>query len=329
MLSRWPFAGYGMNAYVVKRLLLVVPTLLVVTIIVFSLMRIIPGDPAYLRLIGDGDAEFTQEQLDNLRAQLGTNRPLLEQYGRWIWDMLRLDFGLSMVYDTPVTDDLKNRLPITLELTVLALLLATVVAVPLGVISAVFQDSWADYLSRFTAISGVAMPTFWTAILIVIFLVNFFGWLPPLGYADLWEDPLTNLQQLIFPAIALGFYNMALIARVTRSAMLEVFREDYIRTARSKGLNERVIIMRHAMKNASLPVLTISGWQVGRLLAGTVVIEQIFLVPGMGKLLIDSITWRDFTMIQAIVMVVAIMVMGLNLIVDLMYAWLDPRIRYG
>ena len=173
------------------------------------------------------------------------------------------------------------------------------------------------------------MPTFWTAILIMLFLVNLFGWLPPLGYTDLWEDPLTNLQQLIFPAIALGFYNMALIARVTRSAMLEVFREDYIRTARSKGLAERVVIVRHALKNASLPVLTISGWQVGRLLAGTVIIEQIFLVPGMGKLLIDSITWRDFTMIQALVMIVAVMVLLLNLLVDLMYAWLDPRIRYS
>ena len=191
------------------------------------------------------------------------------------------------------------------------------------------QDSPADYASRIIAISGVAIPNFWLAILIIIVLVNVFGWLAPLGYSDLWEDPLNNLQQLIFPAIALGFYNMALIARVTRSAMLEVFREDYIRTARSKGLNERVVIIRHALKNASLPVLTISGWQIGRLLAGTVVIEQIFLVPGMGKLLIDSIFARDFTMIQAIVMLVATMVLLLNLIVDLMYGWLDPRIRYA
>ena len=243
--------------------------------------------------------------------------------------MLRLDFGVSMVYDTPVAKDLKSRLPITLELTIIALLLATVVAMPLGIISAVFQDSWGDYVARIIAIAGVAMPTFWTAILIMLFLVNLFGWLPPLGYAELWEDPLTNLQQLIFPAIALGFYNMALIARVTRSAMLEVFREDYIRTARSKGLAERVVIVRHALKNASLPVLTISGWQVGRLLAGTVVIEQIFLVPGMGKLLIDSIFQRDFTTIQALVMIVAAMVLLLNLFVDLMYAWLDPRIRYS
>ena len=318
-----------MNSYLVKRLLLVVPTLILVTILVFLLMRLIPGDPAYLRLIGtDGDAEFTQEQLQDLRAQLGTDKPLPEQYVRWVWGVVQFDFGLSMVYDTPISDDLKTRLPITLELTVLALVLATVIAVPLGIISAIFQDSWADYLSRIVAIAGIAMPTFWTGILIIILLIYFFGWLPPLGYASLWDDPLRNLQQMVFPAIALGFYNMALIARVMRSAMLEVFREDYIRTARSKGLSERVVITRHALKNASLPVLTISGWQVGRLVAGTVVIEKIFLVPGMGKLLIDSIFARDFTMIQAIVLVVAVLVMLINLFVDLMYGWLDPRIRF-
>jgi peptide/nickel transport system permease protein len=191
------------------------------------------------------------------------------------------------------------------------------------------QDSPADYVARLVAIAGVAMPNFWLAILIIIVLVNLFGWLPPLGYEDLWENPGKNLQQLIFPAIALGFYNMALIARVTRSAMLEVFREDYIRTARSKGLSEQVVIVRHALKNAALPVLTISGWQIGRLLAGTVVIEKIFLVPGVGRLLIDSIFARDFTMIQAIVMMVATLVLLLNLVVDLMYGWVDPRIRYA
>jgi len=317
-----------MNSYFVKRLLLCVPTLILVTMLVFVLMRLIPGDPAYLRLIGsDGDAEFTQQQLDDLQAQLGTDKSLPEQYGRWIWGVVRFDFGLSMVYDTPISDDLKTRLPITLELTLIALVLATVIAVPLGIVSAIFQDSWADYLSRIIAIAGIAMPTFWTGILTIILLRLFFGWLPPLGYAPLWDDPLLNLQQMVFPAIALGFYNMALIARVMRSAMLEVLREDYIRTARSKGLSERVIIVRHALKNASLPVLTISGWQVGRLVAGTVVIEKIFLVPGMGKLLIDSIFARDFTMIQAIVLVVAVLVLGINLFVDLMYGWLDPRIR--
>ena len=318
-----------MNTYVLKRFMLFVPTLLLVTLMVFALMRLVPGDPAELLLMGfEGDGQYSQQQLDELRAKLGTDRPLAIQYLSWIWGMLRGDFGVSMYFDTPISEDLAAKLPITLELSALALLLAFVVAVPLGVISAVRQDTIADYASRIIAIAGVAMPTFWIGILVVYFLVTWFDWLPPLGYADLWNDPWRNLQQMFFPAVALGFYNMALIARVTRSSMLEVFREDYIRTARSKGLRERAVIIRHALKNAFLPILTISGWQVGRLIAGTVVIETIFLVPGMGRLLVDSILHRDYTMIQSIVMVIAFMVLALNLVVDLLYAWLDPRIRY-
>ena len=318
-----------MNTYVLKRFMLFVPTLLLVTLMVFALMRLVPGDPAELLLMGfEGDGQYSQQQLDDLRAKLGTDRPLAIQYLSWIWGMLRGDFGVSMYFDTPISEDLAAKLPITLELSALALLLAFVVAVPLGVISAVRQDTIADYASRIIAIAGVAMPTFWIGILVVYFLVTWFDWLPPLGYADLWNDPWRNLQQMFFPAVALGFYNMALIARVTRSSMLEVFREDYIRTARSKGLRERAIIIRHALKNAFLPILTISGWLVGRLIAGTVVIETIFLVPGMGRLLVDSILHRDYTMIQSIVMVIAFMVLALNLVVDLLYAWLDPRIRY-
>ena len=318
-----------MNTYVLKRFMLFVPTLLLVTLMVFALMRLVPGDPAELLLMGfEGDGQYSQQQLDELRAKLGTDRPLAIQYLSWIWGMLRGDFGVSMYFDTPISEDLAAKLPITLELSALALLLAFVVAVPLGVISAVRQDTIADYASRIIAIAGVAMPTFWIGILVVYFLVTWFDWLPPLGYANLWSDPWTNLQQMFFPAVALGFYNMALVARVTRSSMLEVFREDYIRTARSKGLRERAVIIRHALKNAFLPILTISGWQVGRLIAGTVVIETIFLVPGMGRLLVDSILHRDYTMIQSIVMVIAFMVLALNLVVDLLYAWLDPRIRY-
>ena len=318
-----------MNTYVIKRFMLFIPTLLLVTLMVFALMRLVPGDPAELLLMGfEGDGQFSEQQLADLRAKLGTDRPLAIQYLDWIWGMLRGDFGVSMYFDTPISEDLAAKLPITLELSALALLLAFVVAIPLGVLSAVRQDTIADYASRIIAIAGVAMPTFWIGILVVYFLVTWFDWLPPLGYANLWQDPWRNLQQMFFPAVALGFYNMALVARVTRSSMLEVFREDYIRTARSKGLRERAVIIRHALKNAFLPILTISGWQVGRLIAGTVVIETIFLVPGMGRLLVDSILHRDYTMIQSIVMVIAFMVLALNLVVDLLYAWLDPRIRY-
>ena len=318
-----------MQGYLVKRILLFIPTLLLVTLMVFSLMRLIPGDPAYLLLAGsDGEGQFTEEQLQALRHELGTDRPLPVQYLTWIWGLLRWDFGTSLYYDTPISEDISSKLPITLELTFLALLFAFVVAVPLGVLSAVRQDSIADYISRLIAIAGIAMPTFWTGILVIYFLVKWFNWLPPLDFTHIWENPWTNVQQLAFPALALGFYNMALIARVTRSSMLEVFREDYIRTARSKGLRELAVISRHALKNAFLPVLTISGWQIGRLIAGTVVIETIFLVPGMGRLLIDSIFHRDYTMIQSIVMVIAFLVLAINLIVDLLYGWIDPRIRY-
>ncbi len=318
-----------MNAYITKRLLLFLPTLILVSILVFVLIRIVPGDPALARLAGQGgQGNFTQQQLDNLRDRLGTDRHIVVQYGDWIWDMLRLDFGVSSFYDTPIVDDIKDKFPVTLELSFLALLMATVFAVPLGTISAVKQDTWGDYVARLIAIAGVALPTFWIGILIVLLLVRAFDWLPPLGYAKLWDDPWKNLQQLVFPAIALGLYNMAFVARVTRSSMLEVFREDFIRTARAKGLREQIVIARHALRNALLPIITISGWQFGRLIAGTVIIEQIFLVPGMGRFLIDSIARRDYTTVQAIIMVLTTVSLFINLLVDLVYGWLDPRIRY-
>ena len=311
-----------------------IPTVLFVSVVVFIILRVVPGDPALMLLSGEGDESgdaggVTQEELDELRAYLGTDRPIVVQYGDWVWSMLRLDFGNSYWWDTPVVDDLKDRFPITLELTVLAVLLASIFAVPLGVISAIRQDSIGDYAGRLITISGIALPNFLIAILIVFFLSKWFEWIPPLGYENLWEDPWTNLQQLMFPAIALGYSNMAFIARVTRSAMLDVFREDYIRTARSKGLGEPAVVSRHALKNAMLPVVTVSGYEFGRLLAGTVIIEVIFLVPGVGRFLIDSIFHRDFPAVQAVVVILALIVLVLNLLLDIMYAWLNPRIRYS
>lgn len=323
-----------MQAYIAKRTLMFIPTMIFVTVVVFIILRIVPGDPALTLLSGQGDESgdaggVTQEELDELRAYLGTDRPIVVQYGDWVWSMLQLDFGISYWWDTPVVDDLKYRFPITLELTVLAVLLASIFAVPLGVISAIRQDSIGDYAGRLITISGIALPNFLLAILIVFFLSKWFEWIPPLGYENLWEDPWTNLQQLMFPAIALGYSNMAFIARVTRSAMLDVFREDYIRTARSKGLGELAVVSRHALKNAMLPVVTVSGYEFGRLLAGTVIIEVIFLVPGVGRFLIDSIFHRDFPAVQAVVVILALIVLVLNLLLDIMYAWLDPRIRYS
>ena len=319
-----------MQAYIAKRCLLFIPTLLMATLLAFLLLRVIPGDPALVKLAGEtGDSSFTQAELHDLQAKLGTDRPLYAQYGKWVWGMLRLDFGESMFFEEPVAKDLAAKFPITLELTVLALLIATIIAVPLGLLSAIKQDTPTDYIARIIAITGVALPNFWVGILIVYFLVLLFAWMPPLGYANLWEDPATNLQQFIFPALALGFFEMAFTARVTRSSMLEVYREDYTRTARGKGLAERVVIVRHALKNALLPVVTVSGYQFGRLLAGTVVIENIFMVPGMGKLLVDSVFHRDYTEVQAIVMVITISVLILNLVLDVIYGWLNPRIRYS
>lgn len=319
-----------MQAYIAKRCLLFIPTLLLATLLTFLLLRVIPGDPALVKLAGEtGDARFTQAELHDLQAKLGTDKPLYVQYGAWVWGLLRLDFGQSMYFEDSVAEDLAAKFPITLELTVLALLIAAVIAVPLGLLSAIKQDTPADYLARIVSIAGVALPNFWVGILIVYFLVLFFAWMPPLGYANLWDDPTTNLQQFIFPALALGFFEMAFTARVTRSSMLEVYREDYTRTARGKGLAERVVILRHALKNALLPVVTVSGYQFGRLLAGTVVIENIFMIPGMGKLLVDSVFHRDYTAVQAIVVVITVSVLLLNLLLDLIYGWLNPRIRYS
>ena len=255
--------------------------------------------------------------LAEMRAKLGTDRPIYIQYADWVWNMLRLDFGNSYHYDTPISKDLKEKFAVTLELTILAVLLASVMAVPLGIISAIKQDSFLDYVSRIITFSGIALPTFWVGLLIIYFLVLTFEWLPPLEYATLWDGPATNLQQLLLPSIALGYFNMAFIARVTRSAMLEVLREDFIRTARSKGLAERIVIARHALKNALLPVITVSGYEFGRLISGTVVIETIFVVPGMGRLLLDAVLHRDYAVIQAVIVVITTVVLVVNLVLDL------------
>jgi peptide/nickel transport system permease protein len=319
-----------MGEYAIRRVLLFIPTLLVATVLVFTLFWIVPGDPALTILAGgEGDTgSVSPEQLQQLRQALGLDRPLYIQYGSWLGNVLRGDLGTSLWYKTPVWDQLKDRFFVTMELAVMAILLAFWVAVPLGIISAVKQDTGFDYLSRIFSGIGIALPTFWLGILIVYALAAFFQWLPPLGYATLWDDPLLNLQQLIFPAVTLAFHDLAFTARVTRSSMLEVMREDYLRTARAKGLMDAVVIGRHALKNALLPVVTISGYQFARLLGGVIIVESIFVVPGMGTLLIDSIIHRDFIVLQAIVLLIAAVVLLLNLLIDLLYGVLDPRIHY-
>jgi peptide/nickel transport system permease protein len=319
-----------MGEYAIRRVLLFIPTLLVATVLVFTLFWIVPGDPALTILAGgEGDGgSVSPAQLQQLRQTLGLDRPIYVQYGNWLWNVFRGDLGTSLWYKTPVWDQLKDRFLVTMELAVMAILLAFFVAVPLGVTSAVKQDTGFDYLSRIFSGIGIALPTFWLGILIVYALASFFQWLPPLGYATLWDDPLLNLQQLIFPALTLAFHDLAFTARVTRSSMLEVMREDYLRTARAKGMIEILVIGRHALKNALLPVVTISGYQFGRLLGGVIIVESIFVVPGMGTLLIDSIVHRDFIVLQAIVLLIAAVVLILNLMIDLLYGMLDPRIHY-
>ena len=317
-----------MRQYALKRIGLIIPTVLLVTIIVFAVMRIIPGDPA-LVILSEGDATFTLEELEALRVELGTNRPIVVQYLEWVGGLAVGDLGESYWRrGTDVWTLLGPRIPITIQLAVMAIIIAVVFAVPLGVVSAIKPDSPVDYVARVITMAGISLPTFFAGILVVLLLSRGFGWLPPLGYSDIWEDPWTNIRQMFLPALALGFYDMAFIARVTRSSMMEIIREDYMRTARAKGLAERIVLVRHGLKNAVLPILTISGWQFGRLFGGTVIIERIFQVPGIGQLLIETVFQRDFPTIQAIIIVVAVSIVIINLLVDLLYGMLDPRIRY-
>ena len=317
-----------MRQYTIKRIGLFIPTVLLVTVIVFVVMRLIPGDPA-LAILSADDAAYTEDELRLLRIELGTDRPLVIQYVGWIGGLARGDFGTSFWWGGPVIDRLGERIPVTIELALLGIGLAVVCAVPLGVLSAIKPDGLIDYLSRVFTLVGISIPTFFSGILLTLILIRAFGWLPPLGYEDIWEDPWANVKQLVLPALALGFYDMAFIARVTRSSMMEILREDYMRTARAKGLRETVVLVRHGLKNAVLPILTISGWQFGRLFGGTVIIEKIFLIPGVGQLLIDAIYQRDFPTIQAVIVIVALSIVVVNLLVDLLYGWLDPRIRYA
>jgi peptide/nickel transport system permease protein len=321
-----------MQAYIAKRMVLFVPTMILLSLLVFGFLRIIPGDPA-LAILTRGNADsietITEDQLERMRERLGTNRPIYVQYFDWASGLLTLDFGNSLVTSAPVWEQLKRRIPITLELSIMSIFISTIVAVPLGVFSAIKQDTWGDYIARFITLIGLATPNFWVAVMTIFILVLAFNWIPPLGYATLWEDPWTNFVQLIFPAIALGTSGMAFQARVTRSAMLEILHEDYIRTARSKGLHERLVVSRHALRNALLPVVTLFGLAIGNAISGSVVIEFIFGVPGMGRFLITAIRQQDYTVVQGIVVVFGVMVLFANLITDIMYAWLDPRIRYG
>ena len=319
-----------MRQYVLGRLLLFVPTLLGASLLIFVLLRLVPGDVAEILVYGAGTESSTiqKKQVEQIRHELGLDRPVLVQYAFWLGNALRGDFGYSYTQRRPVAEILRERFPRSAELAVLTLVAAVVWAIPLGVISAVRQNTWADYAVRVVSVSGLSLPIFFTGVLILWSLVRFFRWLPPLEFVSLLEDPAENLKQLVWPALAQAYYISAPITRLTRSQMLEVIRQDYVRTARAKGLLERTVVYRHALANSLLPVVTFIGWWGGRLLGGIVIMEIIFSVPGMGTALVAAVSNRDYPTVQAIVFVMALVFLTMNLLVDLVYGWLDPRIRY-
>ena len=316
-----------MKEYIVRRLLLMVPTIFGAVTLIFLLMNILPGDIAMM-ILGEDTGQASPEQVARIREQLGLNRPLYVQYFSWLWGIVRLDFGNSLWTGQPVFHEIWIRLPITLTLISFSVLISAALAVPVGILAALRQDSWVDYGLRLFTISGLSIPSFWLGMLVILFLLIVFSWFPPLTYAVIYKDPWTSLQQLFLPALVLGYRQAAVSARMMRSSMLEVLKEDYVRTARAKGLMERTVVYLHALKNASLPVITIFGVEMVILFSGAVIIEKIFNVPGVGTLMVDAMGRRDIPLVQGVVLIIVGFVLIINLIVDLIYSWLDPRIRY-
>jgi len=313
--------------YIVKRLLLMIPTLLGVAVLIFFLMRVVPGDIVELRFMGDS-AFASKDNLDKERARLGLDQPLWQQFVTWMTGIIRLDFGTSMWTGSPIIEEIKLRAALSFQLAVMATIIAVALAIPLGVLAALKQDTWVDYSVRIFSIAGLATPSFWLGIVFILGLLIIFKWLPPMVYTPFWVNPWQNMLQLIWPALAVGYRYSAVATRMTRSAMLEVLREDYIRTARAKGLWQKLILSRHALKNAMLPVLTVIALEFAFLMGGLVVTEQVFNLNGLGMLFVESVSRRDYTLTQALVMLVAFVFIFVNFAVDLMYAWLDPRIRF-
>lgn len=310
------------------------PTLFGAAVLVFFLLRLVPGDVCELRLAGTG-LYADPAEVELCRKNLGLDRPLLVQFFDFIWGYFIFDLGDSMWTGKPVTFEIGIRFQLSLQVAIMATLVSVMIAIPLGVISAVKQNTWMDYAVRAFSIAGIAMPSFWLGILIILGLLigtqHFLGepWMPPIEYVSPFEDPVGNITQLIWPALATGYRYSAVATRMTRSALLEVLREDYVRTARAKGMLEKIIINRHALKNAMLPVVTIIAIEFAFLIGGLVVTEQVFNLNGLGKLFVEAVGNQDFSLTQQLVMLVVLVFLITNLIVDICYAWLDPRIRYS
>ena len=315
-----------MRTYITRRVLHGVLVLWLVSLVIFSLVRILPGDAVIMQL--DQAAAPTPEALTRARQELGLERPFLAQYRTWISGVVQGDLGRSLVTRRPVTQELLKRINLTSHLAVMSVVVALLIAIPIGVLSAVKQGTMSDYVGRLFAILGLSLPDFWLATVVITFLAIWFQWIPPIGFAPLWVDPVRCLSQLLIPAVIIGARLAAVSMRMTRSSLLEVLGQDYIRTARAKGARERAVVVRHALKNALIPVVTVVGQQFSVLLGGTVIVEFIFLQPGVGSLILDAVLLRDYTLIQGAVLFFATVIVVTNLLVDLSYAWLDPRIRY-
>ena len=312
-------------AFIVRRLLLTIPVLLLVTLIVFSLLHLLPGDPATV-ILGQ---EATQEAIDAMRLELGLNKPLVVQYFDWLGKILQGDFGRSLIDRTPVSKLILQRLPATLELTLGSFRVAVLIAFPAGILSAVRPGKWIDHFCTALALGGLSIPHFWLGMIFIVVFAVKLGWLPASGYVPFSEDPLGNLQAMIMPMVATGLRESAVLMRMLRSSLLEVVEADYIRTAYSKGLSERAIIVGHALRNAMVPVLTTSGLVIASLLGGLVITETIFSIPGYGKLIVESIFNRDFVTVQGAILVSALFVVFINILVDILYTFIDPRITLG
>ena len=303
-----------------------IPTLVGVAVITFVVMRLVPGDIVALRYAG---SSVPQDVIDQERHILGLDKPMLVQFVDWMTSAARLDFGQSLWTGHAVIDEVWTRLPLSLELAVVATFFAILIALPLGVMAAVRQDTWVDYAIRIFSVGGLAMPSFWIGIMLVLTTITLFGWAPPLVFTPFTEDPVANLSQLVLPAISVGYRYSAVSMRMTRSTLLDVLREDYVRTARAKGLRDTLVVVRHALRNALLPVITVVSLEFAFLIGGLVVTEQVFNLNGIGKLLVDAVAHRDYPLIQALVLLLAAVFVLVNFAVDLLYVVLDPRIRYS
>ncbi len=314
-----------MLRYVTNRILLMIPTLLGVAILVFFLLRLAPGDPVQMMMEG---SNVSQAVIEAERARLGLDQPAYVQFYRWMSGIVTGDFGVSMWTGKPVMQEIGTRLELSLQVAVMATILAVLLALPLGTLAAIFKDTWIDHAVRVVSIAGLAVPSFWLGMIIILLLLTYFSWIPPLTFTSIFDDPWKNLSQLVWPALAVGYRYSAVAMRMMRSAILEVLQEDYIRTARAKGVYERLVIARHAMRNALLPVVTVVGLEFAFLIGGLVVTEQVFNLNGIGKLFVQAVARGDFTLIQGLVLLVATFFVLVNFAIDLLYGFLDPRIRY-